>query len=425
MSDVNVQASSAGEFRPARLDRWRTAGLLCVVAVIWVAVIRSPEANRLLGFGPVGDFFDLRGSLAAGEAKARGLDPYVFNPLDPYGRPHLYSSWWLLSGTIGLTPSDTAWLGFVLVAGVMLAAMVAWPPRGWAEVALAGAILVSPAWLLAVYRANNDLVVFIALTGVLFAFSRPATASRVIGAGGIGALTVLKYFPAAGLVAVLAARTRREMLILLGCAAGVILVGWPSVMPALIAAAHHAPKTDGMTAFGASVLGGTVLADAAGPALWLLAACAGGIGFHFLARGNRTRPLPATGGEELRAMAAAVAAAVTVLSFASGSSYYYKLIFLWWLVPWLYRDGPVILGRRRAFLFLALLLAECWTDGLVLGFNNAFAPTWSMAQRMNGLLLLRTSAVATQLAYWVLMGACCGYVFSWSRQQLARLASAA
>lgn len=394
---------------------------MCLVAAAWTAVILWPGASRALGFGEVGEFFDLRGSLAAGEAGARGMDPYAINRLDPFGRPHLYSSWWLMSGTVGLARADTAWLGAAILACALVAAVVACTPRGWPELSFAGAILVSPAWLLAAYRANNDLIVFIGLATVLFAFPRTGKIGRTLSAGLIGVLAVLKFFPAAALLAALGAHRRREMLLLLGAAAGIILLGWPSVAPALVAAAKYRPETTGLTAFGATVLAGAE-ADMPRLAGWLLAAAAGAIGFHGLARGFTERPSGVTQGGETRAMAAAVVAAVATLCFAIGSSYSYKLIFLWWLMPWLWRDAPAVLGRRRAGLLIALLLAEYWVDGLVLTLNNVCAPSWSLPQRRSALTFLRATAFVTQLGCWVLMGACGGLALTWARQQLSRLA---
>ncbi len=401
-------------------DRWRRLVLLAIVGLVWSVVLVWPEVGRILGFGREGIFFDLRGSLAAGEAAVRGLDPYAINPLDPFGRPHLYSTWWLAVGKVGLTRSDAGSLGVALLACFLAAVTLSWPVRGGKEMVIAGAVLVSPAWLLAIYRANNDLVIFIACTGVLGCLQWQSQLGRTIAAVLVGALTVLKYFPAAGLLMVLRAASRREMLYLLGLGAAVVLIGWPSVLPALATAAKFGPQTSGLAGFGAALLSGTLPDGIPSVVGWILGGGAGWLGYCLVAA-----PLARRDGiveSENRAAAATMAGAMLTLCFFVGTSYTYKFIFMWWMLPWLVRDAPTALGGRRAGLFLALILAELWGDGLLLAFTNAFAPGWSLSQRQQSLAVIRGAALVTQLGAWALIGACVRLAGTWSGQQWLRLA---
>lgn len=396
-------------------------GALLAVLAAWAGTIFFPSPAERLGIGSEGVFFDLRGSLAAGEAAAEGLDPYTINPRDSYGRPHLYSSWWLVTGTLGLTQQDAGWLGPLLLAAFFGALVWIWTPRDAREAVVWLAALLSPAWLMAVYRTNNDLVVFVGLAVAGFALQRPATPARVGGAALVGALTVLKYFPAGTLLGVLGARRRREMLWLLGVATAVIIVGWPSVEPALQAAARYAPRSTGLTAFGATVMGKT-LPDDLRWLFWMLALGGGALGF-LLAALPRTPAGDALEQSKTYA-AAATAAAVTLVSFGAGSSYSYKLIFLWPLLAWLVRDGAAILGARRARGWVALLLAGCWTDGLAIALFNVLVPSWSEDQSRLGFAALRGTSFCTQIVHWVLMGACLRLVQDWTKRQWLRLAQA-
>ncbi|MBL9187755.1 MAG: hypothetical protein JNK23_09775 [Opitutaceae bacterium] len=407
---------------PERADmNWRggvfSGAMWLVVVAAWSLVIFQPAVGRALGFGREGAFFDLRGSLAAGEASVAGRDPYAINPLDPYGRPHFYSSWWLVTGKIGLTQADLPWIGPVLL-GIFLAAVAwAWRPRGLREIGVGLAVLLSPAWLLAVYRANNDLVVFIGIAVVIFCLQRTTPAARLGGAALVGALAVLKYFPAGALIGILHARHRRELLLLLAGAAAVVLLGWASVEPALAAVAQYAPRPTGLTTFGAPVLG-TTLPDLPGVLVGLLAAGAGGLGFYW---GPRLCRASTAQHDERGELPAVVAAAVILLSFAIGSSYNYKLIFLWWLIPWLLRVSAAIdPGHRRRLLIL--LVVACWADGLVMGFSNLFAPGWSRDQRALALTFMQGTTIVTQLGYWVIAGACARVLQGWTVRELKRLA---
>src|SRR4051812_23648789 len=81
-----------------------------LVATIWAACFCFPAVWIITGIGePDKPFLDLRALISAGEIQQQGLDPHVSNPLDPYGRVHGYSDWWLILGRLGVTGADLAW----------------------------------------------------------------------------------------------------------------------------------------------------------------------------------------------------------------------------------------------------------------------------------------------------------------------------
>jgi hypothetical protein len=393
-----------------------------VVAVLWSAALLTPHLGRALGLGSTGPFLDLHGMLAANEAAGLGLDPYVSNPLDPHQRPFLYSTWWLWPGHPGLTRADTGWLGGVVVAATLAAAGLMWRVRTWREALISGLVLLSPAWLLAVYRANNDLVIFVLLAVAVWALQGSRAVGRATGAILVGAMAILKYYPVAAVVGVLGAARRREMLVLFALVAAVVALGWPSLVPAVAAISRYGfvvTASVGLQAFGVKVLGEALAPHAPAVVAWLAGLAAGAAGFRLA----RQTGAPGRGGPERRWMAAALFGAVLVGAFVIGTSYSYKLVFLWGLLPWLVRDAPKALGRSRALGLLVLVLAAGWADGLMATVANTLGPDLSLSGRASVLAFAHGFAVVSQLVYWVLMGACLRLSLDWSRRQVSRLAT--
>ncbi len=403
---------------------WLPAAVAALVVVLtWQAALVTPHLATALGLGPSGAFLDLQGLLAANEAAGRGLDPYALNPLDPYQRPLLYSTWWLWPGHPGLTRADTGRLGYALVAATLAAALLIWRVRSWREAIICIAVLASPAWLLAVYRANNDLVIFVLLALAVWMLQRAGQVWRTIGAALTGAMVILKYYPAAAVIGLLRAPRRRELLALFALVAGIIAVGWPSLVPAFEAISRYGfvvTASVGLQAFGIKVLGESVVPWLPAAAGWI-AGLASLFGGYLLAGGSGAARSP---GSEDRFMAAAVAGAVMLGCFVIGTSYNYKLVFLWALVPWVLRDAPEALGRNQARALLALLLADCWAGGLAMAALNTLGPHLTRAGRAHALTFFHGVTILVQLGYWVLMGVCLRLALDWSRRQLARLASA-
>jgi len=123
-------------------------------------------------------------------------------------------------------------------------------------------------------------------------------------------------------------------------------------------------------------------------------------------------------------MGAALGGVMLIGSWLIGTSFNYKLIFLWPVLPWLLRDAPAALGRPRAGQLLMFVFWVCWVDGVATACINAFGPGWSRDARLQALTVTHGVAVLTQLAYWVIMGACLRLALDWSRRQWARLATA-
>ncbi|MFZ5497292.1 MAG: hypothetical protein ACOZE5_18375 [Verrucomicrobiota bacterium] len=353
-SDANTAAPGTRRWR----EWFSWLGLACLVAAIWGAPFLFPRLWDVVGVRDLRPrFLDLYGSLAAAEAAQVGMDPYQPNPLDPLMRPHFYSSWWLMSGQLGLGRDDVMWLGAVLVAACLAVAVVWLRPRGCREWGLALLLLISPAFLLAVNRANNDLVIFLLLSAALVCLKSGREALRLGGVAFLSVAAVLKYYPSALLLLLLTAPTARQLARDVAVAAFVLLLGFPSMLDGLQAAGLYWSGVTGPYAFGATVLwqelqipralanGGLVIAGA-GLGAWIW-------------RGRRAAaPMP---------VECIAGSAILLACFVLGNTYAYKLIFSVWLLPGLWRARE---SRLSARVMLYAVLLAAWTDGLTVTVAN-------------------------------------------------------
>lgn len=392
---------------PAPLPRrpaWEIPFLTALLAAtIWVACFYTPGVWLLTGIGEADKpFLDLRHLLAAGQAAQLGLNPHVTNPFDPYLRLYGFSDWWLVSGRLGLTLRDTAWIGTLLLGLMLASTVLLLKPAGWRQGAGLLLVLVSPPVLFLVNRANHDVVVFVLMSLALGCLRRSSGAGRALAILLLAVSAVLKYFPLAAVVILLDARTRREFagwILLYGL---VLVLAWPSLEQALGIAARHQPAPAWLFAFGAPMLFRNL--DLAGAAAWgwvaaglmllVVAAC-------WWRSAARQAP-PATGEARTLEREFACGAVMIVGCFLHGSSYLYKMVFALWLLPWLWRaslDGGEDRWRRATQM---LLMAVLWVEGgVALGINlNVFTGTLSpgMAHRM-----IAITVQAGQLLTWALV----------------------
>ncbi len=146
--------------------RWRVA-LAAGTLLVWFALMGHEGTWAWLGIEHYDFYFlDTIAVLSAGQAWHAGLDIYdqaKGNPFDPFGRPHVYGPWWLLTGPLGLTIADARWLGPLVGLAFIVSAVAVLAPRRPGPAAIALLLLASPPVLLALERGNNDLVVFVLL----------------------------------------------------------------------------------------------------------------------------------------------------------------------------------------------------------------------------------------------------------------------
>lgn len=368
-----------------------------LVLLVWWACFQFPAVWTATGIGEANrPFMDLYGLLAAGDAARAGVDPFLPNDFDPYHRPHVYSTWWLELGRLGLTRADTLWLGAVLLGLFLLAALALVRPRNRSEAIGLALLLISPAFLMAVNRANNDLVVFVLVSVGLLCFRSDRWTSRAAGVLLFAVSAVLKYYPLVTLVALLGLRTRRGFLASLALYALVLGLAWPGLEPGLKSAAKFMPQPEWLYAYGAPVLLRNL--GVAGTWGWLvpvgiMALWAGTVAWREWAQvAPGTAPVETSAEREF-----VVGAAMLVGLFFMGSSYVYKLVFALWLLPWLWRHRRDKQEGRWARVALGLLLTVVWFEGVMAVFLNLwFGPQPPPL----ALTLLKATLLVSQLLTW-------------------------
>ena len=378
----------------------RRAGLIIALLAlgVWVACFRFPVVWNATGIGEAGQpFLDLYGMLAASDAAQAGIDPFQPNAFDPYHRPLLFTEWWLGAGKLGLTRADTSWLGWVMAGATLLTAVAMIRPRTRGEQVKTFLWLVSPAMLMAVNRANNDLVVFFVMSAGLVALRAENWPGRALGVVLFAAAAVLKYYPLAGLVVLLDARTRRELAGAVALYALVLLLAWPPLAAGLASAARSKPSSEWLYAFGAPVLFRDLgFRSAAG---WVVLAVVLGVGTIWSAR-KAVVPSPGDEANRVREREFAVGAALLAGCFFLGASYVYKLVFAAWLFPWLWRDDSTQENRRWRLATWWLLVGVLWLEGFMAVVINVLVTPLS---RIFAERLLTVTLVTSQLLTWSLV----------------------
>jgi hypothetical protein len=209
--------------------------LLAVICLAgWMACVLWSKILTSLGIVAYGlTYLDSYAILAALDAVRAGQDPHVVNPLDTLGRWHVYSDWWLALRWLRVGRADNFLVGSIWVGTFALACWLAVKPRNLRETAWMAAMLLSPPFLLAFLRANNDLVILVLLVLCGVAITGTGWLRQLLGAGLLVLATGLKYYPATAAAAFLWTRPLRRMPVLLALAgAGVALTlldVWPQM----------------------------------------------------------------------------------------------------------------------------------------------------------------------------------------------------
>ncbi len=340
----------------------------------WMACALWPRLLVMLGIYDYGTFYlDSYALLAAFDAVRAGADPHAVNALDPLLRYHVYSDWWLALRWLGLTREQNFLVGSAWVAAFALTAWTTARPRNWREAGWLAALLLSPPVLLAVNRANNDLVIFVLLAGCGVAATATGWGRQLVAVGCLALATGLKYFPAPAALAFLWVRPVRRM-------PAVLLV---ALLAAALALASVWTELDrGRFTVGSSVhVMGAPLAwrdlgwkdrESALPGVLLIVA-----GAVALALGRITVGL-VTRGEPRERLRAALGAIVILTCFAAGVNYAYRWIFILWPALWLWRQavaGVQPLRQLWAARFGCALIGVClWLDGCLCVAVNLLPP---------------------------------------------------
>ncbi len=379
--------------------------LVLLTTAGWAAAILWTRRLELLGLSDFGTrFLDSYAVLAALDAARAGLDPHAANTFDPLLRYHVYSDWWLALKWTGLGRAQNLFVGLAWVGAFGVTVWASLRPKTWREALWLALLLVSPPVLLALIRANNDLVIFALLGACGVALAGEGKHRWLYAILGIGLATGLKYYPAVAILMLLWIRPVRQMPLVFGT--GLLLAGLAlvSVLPALKRAPLNVPP--GLYTMGAPIwwrdLGWTD-AQALLPAVLLFLGAGAVLAFSKTTTGLASR------GEPRERVLAALSVSLLLVCFISGINFAYRWIFAIWVALWLWRRSREALPVREhvAAVSGTLLVFIClWSDGILCLIVNQLPPK-SPAWIEHLLLVYRAW---TQPLHWVLMALLAGWL---------------
>jgi hypothetical protein len=341
-----------------------------VLGVLWfVGLASDPNLLRFFAVDHYGRWFlDSAAILAANDAVALGLDPHLPNPLDVFNRPHVYTHWWLGLHHFGLTGAHNFAFGLLIVTGFFVAALVRLRPREPGELLWYFSVLSAPGVLLAVTRANNDLVVFVVLAPVVPCLLDGRRLVRMFAVVLIGVAAGLKFYPAVAALVLLApgfspVRETRERVFLAVLVLALVAL---DLRDDLAVIGRLAPTAFGLTTFGAgNLVSAFGLRGGAGVATVLA------IIFVTIATATRWRPLDSwvIAPEDRGAwLSFVLGAGLLTGCFFAGTNFGYRWIFALWLAPFLWRiwRNPATPRPLRGLggVTAGLLLFTLWADAL-------------------------------------------------------------
>ena len=140
-------------------------------------------------------FADLRTITHGAESYAKGFDPMVENPEDPWQRPLNYPRVWQVLYSFGINKSHTTIFGIIVVISFFLGVCLILPNCDNKTLLLTFAAVLSPASLLGVERGNIDLLVFFFAALSVAAIKRSGLLASICVLIGFA----LKLFPVLGL----------------------------------------------------------------------------------------------------------------------------------------------------------------------------------------------------------------------------------
>jgi hypothetical protein len=210
-----VLVNSARNSRAAN-ERWSPLTLLVLgLAAYFLAIALSNLVmpnNRLWHlFGVVGTwppFADLRNLLAGIECQRLGYDVLVENPCDQWLRPVNYPRIWLhvLPSTVG--QGDALPLALLLSAAFFAGILFFWRGLPRRHILVYAAALFSPAVMLGVERANNDLAIVLLVAAAAELSAIAGVLAGIAAAILVFVAAVAKLYPGASAIVLLMGRTR-------------------------------------------------------------------------------------------------------------------------------------------------------------------------------------------------------------------------
>lgn len=314
-------------------------------------------------------FLDTLAILAAMDCHAAGINVFQQNPCDIQDRPHVYGTLWLHLSQLGLQRADLTAAGLSLNL-MFLAGLFALPrARGWQEVPVLILAYVSPVVVLALERANTDILVWV-LVVVLTALLPGRPMARAVAYALAVLAAMLKFYP----ITLLALLTRETLprALMIGVPLAVALGAM--LLPEMARPLNNFRYTGYMTdAFGAQNIAQSLLAVHAGTSWQKLAIQAVTIALFLYALSLSVRMalrfqlLPQIRALPAREAWLALAGGVMLTGcFFAGPSLVYRAIHLLLVLPAilsLWRNAPDP-SARVLLAGVAWVIVWClWSEG--------------------------------------------------------------
>ncbi len=338
--------------------------LAVVTAAAWWVAGGWPWLLGKIGISDYGTpYLDSYAILAALDAYRAGSDVHAANALDPLFRGHIYSDWWLGLRWLGLTRADNFIVGTTWIAAFGLTACLTIRPKRLFEIVWMFLVLSSPAVLLALKRANNDLLIFVLLAGCALAASSPVWWRWVLAIVCLGLATGLKYFPAPVAFAFLWVRPISRM-------PAILLAALLTVAAAMAGIWTQIDRARFVVGSGVYTMGAPLLLRDLGwqdsvsavPGVALILA----VGLTLALMRTTTGLLKE--GEAPERIRAAIGCIVLLTCFSVGVNYAYRWIFIVWPAIWVSRrsaDRSLPLLQQWVARCACGLIAIClWSDGI-------------------------------------------------------------
>ena len=365
-------------------------------------------------------FLDSYAILASNDALALGRDVYAANSLDYLGRPHVYSHWWLKLGQLGLTRADNGWIGFALGSLFFVAAVARLRPREPREIIWFLLVLCASSTLLAIDRANNDLVIFLLLTPVVPCLLASRWWVRLAAILPIAAAAGLKFYPASAALVLLASADRRHLRRRFGLALLVLIAIGSNIWHDLLRVGPLLPKAEGLMTFSA-----TKLIELLGLARLETLGLAGA--FMILTvvlfwRSSLFDRWEIASADQADWLFFILGSVLLAGCFFTGDNFPYRWVFTIWLAPLLWRlprdERAPVPVRRLAAVTAGLCLFVLWFDPFASGVLNGLVGRYSAETivRWADRLLL-----AEQPVIWIFFACLLGFLTHFTRSGWRRI----
>lgn len=346
-------------------------------------------------------FLDMQGRIAAFEGHRAGIDMlHQANPFDPLGRLNVKPSWPLHLSFIGIEKDHLVSLSFATIALFLSFVIYLVRPKSLFELILTSAVCFSPPFLLGIERANDDLIYFCLLAAVPFLLARRSPLCKWIAWAWILLLTPAKFYPgAAYALLVLEAKTRQQLLLMLGLAAALLTIHVGLNIEELKRISEIVPRPENYMTHGLPSLAEALSKPALVKGLFLLAAGIVSLGIMTQDNGGFDHyPM-----KEQRWFI--LGSSVWFFCFAANSNYDYRLIFFTFMLPLLLtlaRESQPKIQNYLARLTLLLLIPAFWCDVFFVHCFSADDGAWTYGHLAGVSIIKNMALVAVALSVTII-----------------------